>query len=234
MKKYKITVELLSQALIGSGEGFGAVIDTDIVFDDSGIPWVPSKRIKGCLRDSATEVCEILGSSGINYIPLDKEIRHKENNDKKDQSEFKIVNELFGTSGSDEPSPLYISNLNVQGYEELKEWIGYLRQSYPLIINPEAIRKTYTQIRQQTSIDENGTAKEHSLRTLRVARKGLVFEGEIELEEEREEFVRLLYLACLNLRRFGTKRNRGFGEIKCRLLENGNEINLIKELEAVA
>lgn len=225
MKQYKIRVKLLSSALIGSGEGFGAIIDADIVFDKFGIPCVPSKRIKGCLRDSAIEVCEILKASGINYIPLEE-----------DQSEnrFKIITELFGMPGLDEPAPLYISNLTVEGYEMLIPWIGYFMENYPEIVNTEALRRTYTEIRQQTSIDENGTAKEHSLRTIRIAKKGKVFEGNIKLEEERKEFIKLLYLACLNLRRFGTKRNRGFGEINCKILENGNEINLIKELEAAA
>lgn len=224
MKKYQIKLKLLSSSLIGSGEGFGAVIDADIVFDKFGIPCVPSKRIKGCLRDSALEVCEILKASGINYLPLEE-----------DQSEnrFKIITELFGRPGLDEPAPLYISNLTVEGYEELTPWIGYFMENHPEIVTPEALRRTYTEIRQQTSI-EDGVAKEHSLRTIRVAKKGIVFEGDVELEEEREEFVKLLYLACLNLRRFGTKRNRGLGEISCKFLENGNEINLIKELEAVA
>ncbi len=219
MKQYKLRLELISSTLIGSGEGFGAVIDADIVFDDFGIPYIPSKRIKGCLRDSAIEVCEILKASQINYLP---------------NNGFAIVDSLFGVPGMDEPAPLYVSNFAVEGYDEIVQWIGYFAEKYPDIVNPEALRKIFTQIRQQTSIDENGTAKKHSLRTIRVAKKGLVFEGYLELEEESEEFVKLLYLACLNLRRFGTKRNRGFGEIKCRLFENSNEINLLKELEAVA
>lgn len=219
MKQYKLKLQLLSSSLIGSGEGFGAVIDADIVFDEFGIPYVPSKRIKGCLRDSAIEVCEILKASQIDYLP---------------DNGFAIVDSLFGLPGMDEPAPLYVSNLTVEGYDEIVQWIGYFTENYPEIVNPEALKKTFTQIRQQTSIDKDGTAKEHSLRTVRVAKKGIVFEGNVELEEEREEFVKLLYLACLNLRRFGTKRNRGFGEIKCKLFENSNEINLIKELEAVA
>jgi CRISPR/Cas system CMR subunit Cmr4 (Cas7 group RAMP superfamily) len=59
MKTYTLKLTLLSPCLIGSGEGFGAVIDSDIVFDEFGIPYIPAKRIKGCLRDSAIEVCEM-------------------------------------------------------------------------------------------------------------------------------------------------------------------------------
>ena len=43
----KITIKLLSDALINSGEGFGAIIDSDVVFDDIGLPYIPAKRIKG-------------------------------------------------------------------------------------------------------------------------------------------------------------------------------------------
>ena len=51
MMNHKINVKLKSDALIGSGEGFGAIIDTDVVFDEVGIPYIPGRRIKGCLKD---------------------------------------------------------------------------------------------------------------------------------------------------------------------------------------
>ena len=39
MKTLTIELKLLSNTLIGSGEGFGAIIDTDVVFDETGIPY---------------------------------------------------------------------------------------------------------------------------------------------------------------------------------------------------
>ena len=65
MNNYKLVLELKSPTLIGSGSGFGAEIDTDIVFDELGLPYIPSKRIKGCLRDAIKEIEEMFSLAGV-------------------------------------------------------------------------------------------------------------------------------------------------------------------------
>lgn len=220
MKKFKLKISLLSSCIIGSGEGFGALIDSDIVFDSYGIPYIPSKRIKGCLRDSATEVCEILSLSGIEIFDLSKE-----------NNSFRIVNSLFGKPGQTNPSPLRISNLYITEYDNLTQWLGYLFDKYNKFFYTEAVRNYFTKIKHQTAIDENGLAKEGSLRTIRVAVKGLEFIGDIELLNEDQDFIKLLFFASKNLRRFGTKRTRGFGEIECHLFEDNKELSFMDELE---
>lgn len=72
------------------------------------------------------------------------------------------------------------------------------------------------------------------MRIIRLLKKGKVFEGKVILEKDSEELLMLLSLACLNLRRFGTRRNRGFGEIKCSLLEGDKEIDYTEQLEVLA
>ncbi|WP_353686768.1 RAMP superfamily CRISPR-associated protein [Thermodesulfovibrio sp. 3462-1] len=222
MKIYKLTIELKSPCLIGSGEGFGAIIDSDIVFDEYGIPYIPSKRIKGCLRDSAIEICEMFESAGINVLDLQKD---------KTENKYSIVTSIFGKPGNDKSAPVYFSNLTIQGYDDIKKWLAYLMNQYSGLISREGIIEQYTEIRQQTAIDETtGTAEEHSLRTIRVAKKGLVFEGSIDADIDD---VKLLYFAVKNLRRLGTKRNRGYGEVECKLYDGSNEINFINELEVL-
>ena len=223
MKSYRLTIKLKSPCLIGSGEGFGAIIDSDIVFDEYGVPYVPSKRIKGCLRDSAIEICEMFEQSGIKIFNLNKE----------DGKEYEIVKNVFGKPGNDKSAPVYFSNLTIQGYYDIKKWLAYLFNQYNSLISREDIVEQYTEIRQQTAIDEiTGTADEHSLRTIRVAKKKLVFEGSIDVNTDADtDDVKLLYFAVKNLRRFGTKRNRGYGEIECKLYDSSEEINLINELE---
>lgn len=215
MKRYTIRLELISPALIGSGEGFGAIIDTDIVFDESGIPYIPSKRIKGCLRDSAEELCEMFQSSGINLLSEE------------------LINSVFGEPGSETPAPVYFSNLYLQDYPEMRQWLEYLKGKYNKYITREAVISRYTELRQQTAIEENGTAKEHSLRTIRVAKKGLIFQGDIDMEEDNPSFLRVLFFACKNLRRIGTKRNRGFGEVMCEFYDSSKKINFLNELEGI-
>lgn len=72
MKTLIMEVELLIPCLVGSGTGYGPLIDTDIVFDENGIPFIPAKRIKGCLRDSAIEICKYFEKAGINCLDLSK------------------------------------------------------------------------------------------------------------------------------------------------------------------
>ncbi len=221
MKTYTIHIELKSDALIGSGEGFGALIESDIVFDDLGIPYIPSKRIKGCLREAACEICHMLKDLGItSFMDLTA--------NPKDESDFTILNDTFGKPGQDKPTPVYFSNLTIRDYEKEREWLEYLLHQYPSIISREGILSAFTALRQQTAIDETGIAKEHSLRTIRVIKRGLTFTGEITLKEDGER-VRLLSLACLNLGSMGSKRRRGFGEVECRFFDGTKNVSILDE-----
>lgn len=218
MKRYLLKLELSSPALVGSGEGFGAIIDTDIVFDDTGIPFVPAKRIKGCLLDSAKEVQKMFECSGISksLIQADK---------------------TFGKPGDKKPASVYFSNLFIENYKENREWLKYFSDSekYNDIVSGERILETFTEIRHQTAISpETGAAKKGSLRAIRVIRKGQIFYGELDIENEDNDILETLYLACLNFRSMGTKRNRGFGQVHCVLLdEHKKEIPAPIKLEAI-
>ncbi len=210
MKTLTIEITLKSSTLTGSGEGFGAIIDTDIVFDEIGLPYIPAKRIKGCLRDSATEVSEMFNSSGINF-PLD-------------------IDNTFGKEGQEKSCPVYFSNLTIEDYQANKAWLQYYKKSN--LLSEESIINFFTEIRQQTAINEDtGVAKDHSLRTIRVIKKGHKFTGEIQVEDT--SIIDTLSLACLNMRHIGTKRNRGFGEIECNLYEGSSKISVLERLETI-
>lgn len=210
MKEISLALTLLSNTIIGSGDGYGAIIDTDVVFDEYGIPYIPSRRIKGVLRDSANQICH--------YLNLNKD---------KSANEYPIVEEIFGTGFKE--SLFAVSNLYLSDYENLRDWLRYLTINNPDIYSRESIISNFTSIRQQTAI-ENGVAKRNSLRTIRCLDKGLTFYGKIELSSEREEILELLYLSAINLKHLGTKRNRGFGEVKCEL--NIDYKNILQKLEA--
>jgi CRISPR/Cas system CMR subunit Cmr4 (Cas7 group RAMP superfamily) len=61
----RLELHLESPVLIGSGEGWGSVIDTDVVFDEVGLPFIPARRVKGVLRESTLELLEMFVISGI-------------------------------------------------------------------------------------------------------------------------------------------------------------------------
>ena len=216
METYKLKITLKSDALIGSGEGYGAIIDNDIVFDDLGIPFIPAKRVKGCIRHSAEEINVMFNTQKI---------------------DTKII---FGKDGQAQSKPLYFSNLYLEYFEENLPWLKYYRQEYGQLITTEATLATFTRIRNQTAINQDsGVANKHSLRSVRVLNakenftdKELVFNGEVLIENDNT--AELLALACLNFRHIGTKRNRGFGEVECKLYKvDGTEVLKNSRLEEI-
>lgn len=215
MNKYKLEIEILSDTLIGSGEGFGAVIDTDIVFDDVGIPYIPSKRVKGLLKDSAKKAIEMMKTFDTFLTENEKK--------------------LFGLPGMENSAPVKISDLYIECYKDNYEWIEYFTKSdkFKTLFSRDSVTDYFTNVRKSTTIDENGIAKKHSLRTARVLSKGFSFSGEIEIQSDNKEFEKLLVLACINLKAMGTKRNRGLGEIKTTLYKEMENLNgsILKELE---
>ncbi len=219
---YKLIIELKSDTLIGSGEGYGAIVDSDVVFDSLGLPYIPVKRIKGMVRESAEEVEEMCRLSGLNLFSP------------------KQVEMLFGKPGNEKSAPVYFYDLYIVNYEDNYQWLEYFTSTAPFnnLFSRDTILNSVTNLRKQTSIEEEGVqkgvAKAHSLRTARVLNQGLVFEGKIEITSSDQNDERLLSIACANFRNMGTKRNRGFGEIQCKLVR---EVDLsqkyVQELEAI-
>jgi CRISPR-associated protein Csx10 len=220
---YKIRIKLKSDALIGSGEGFGAIIDTDVVFDEVGIPYIPGRRIKGCLRDSANEVCQMFKKSNIsNFIDLSKNAKG---------NGFVVIEKVFGTP--ENVSYLNVSNLTIAEYENNRTSLKRLFKNYPAILSKDEVVSFFTIIRQQTKINDEGVADEHSLHTVRAVKKGNIFEGGIFINNSDLDTLKLLWLACINLRHLGTKRNRGYGEVNCYLFDDIKKIEFEKDLEGV-
>lgn len=189
-----LTITTQSYTLCGSGEGTG-VIDADVVYDEHGIPYIPARRLKGLLRESAMEVCEFLGIHA------------------------QIVDELFGESGFKE-SKIKITNCFIPDYRAVISSIHNLRQPIKGILSRNSITTYFTEIRQQTAIGKDGTAQEHSLRTYRVIKPYMTFIGEIATNGLDRSEKALMFLSALNLTRMGTRRNRGFGKVKCSVSVN--------------
>mgnify|MGYP004667573555 FL=1 len=196
MKKMQVEVTLLSPLELGSGKA-DVVLDSEAVHDKYGMPFFPGKRFKGLLYESALELVEISGGA---WFTEDE------------------VNALFG-HGSSDAVALRIDNLTLSDYEKKQEQWQYLQASFPELFDKDALWESYTSIRYQTAIDENGIADEGSLRNLRVVDAGLKFTGSISLLQDVPKAQEILAKALLNLRYAGAKRNRGCGHIRCRLMD---------------
>ncbi len=210
-----VQVKLESPALTGSGEGYGAIIDSDVVFDDIGLPYIPARRVKGCLREVALANAEVFGAALSNT----------------DQA---AVTACFGIPGLSASAPLVIESLQLADAVPLRHWLTWCAALKPDLVNRSSILGQYCEIRRRTAIDpETGTAKAHTLRSARLVRKGHIFRGAVRV---REDHLDLLVLAVYGWRGIGTARTRGFGEITASLTDNqGKDLGkeTIQRLEAV-
>ena len=186
----KLIMTLLSDSLPGSGEGLAGFIDTDITFDEYGIPYIPAKRIKGILKESAEELFD----AGLISIE---------------------PNMIFGESGSKYSCDFKILNgtyVDAEKYRKLLN-IGHNKDEFKRVFNRESVLEYFTYTRAQTAI-EDGTAKKSSLRIGRVLRKGLKFEFDLEFNPAHRESIEKIVKVT---RFFGHNRTRGLGNISMNL-----------------
>lgn len=90
MKK-RLEITLMSDLCAGVGKHFAAVIDLDTAIDEYGIPFIPSRRLKGCMREVA--------------VMIDSE----------------KINEIFGRRGFDVSGSLSITDARIEGYNNIVE-----------------------------------------------------------------------------------------------------------------
>lgn len=196
-----LKMELRSDAIPGSGEGLAGIIDVDIPHDEFGLPFIPAKRIKGILRESARDLEDVK--------PVKKVLQHS-------------TEEIFGKRGEKDGTALKISDGYIEQYVEIRRFLQACSTDKKLmpVFNREAALAYYTYTRSQTTIHDpgpanEGTAKEGSLRTFRVLKgkdneKNMAFYFEIECPDEWKKDLKTI---CQVTRNFGNSRTRGLGEI---------------------
>lgn len=182
-----ISIELLSDLCCYSGEVYNTTVDTDVVYDDYGLPYIPAKRLKGCIREAALELYE------MGLMPH--------------------YNAIFGKEGSD-ASAFTISNARLENYDakviELKQF------EKTDFVNQQNVLSLFTYLRTQTAVDTNtGTAIENSLRTLRVLKKGLIFHADVDLKNK--DYVEEFKNAVSMVKHMGVSRTRGLGLVELKV-----------------
>lgn len=151
-----LRITLLSDTCTSNGGIHNAAVDTEVVYDDYGLPYIPGRRIKGCLRECALEINDWGGT-----IP---------------------VGRLFGEKGN-QRGLFTIRNAYIAEREQMvSELLG---AEGSLLANPQNVLESYTMLRSQTAIcSATGVARHNSLRTMRVVRAGAVLEAQVSFPEE--------------------------------------------------
>lgn len=189
----KIRIELLSDLCTYSGETYNSLVDMDVIYDEYGIPYIPAKRIKGCIREAALEMQELGVISAEEY--------HR----------------LFGREGN-QKSTFWLSNAYIKDYKQILSDLQKFQVKE--LVTPQNVLEQYTSMRTQTAVNlENGVADKTSLRTMRVVNKGLVFEAECAVkEEDKKNFKNAASL----VKHMGVSRTRGLGLV-CMTVDEKSE-----------
>lgn len=189
--------------MLMSGQG-DVNTDSTIIHDRYGIPYIPAKRVRGVLYESALEVAEMMELSKLDAFTIED------------------VNILFNRSTDDqlvEDNPkLAISNLTIADYDTVANDIAALQSDKNLnkIFTKDRILGEYTSMRYYTSIvKKSGTTREGTLHNSRVLNRNLEFKGHITIDDMTDTERLILSCAVRNLTGIGGKRNRGFGRIEC-------------------
>lgn len=215
--RFRIEIELLSDFAPGSGEGDAGGVDRDVIFDSQGLPYIPARRLRGCLREAGYEVVEAYRLAGIDLPGIS----------------FEGLEGLFGKPGTQQGC-LKLDSAIWEGSDtgELQEW---LRWSYEQnsAFNPLALKEAFTTLRGQTTISRvNGGPLTDSLRVSRVISRGHRFIARAEIEPPQgagldknilDGYASLFELSCRALRRMGLSRNRGLGEVQLKTTRQNEE-----------
>lgn len=204
---YKLSILLKSETIIGSGNSLPGSIDNDLVYSDTGMPIIKGKTIKGNLRESL----ELM-------INLTNKNHH-------------LIELFFGKSGPYN----YNQGIIMISDASLSDGItNILEKSIKRkIIFPEELKEALANDRDFTQL-KNGVAMDKSLRKIRTLNSGIEFWADLDFRRELSDIEKSYLAGAISLlRNIGLMRNRGKGEVECRLWLEEKDITIesLNELE---
>ena len=166
-----LEIELKSDLCAGTGAHFASVIDTDTAIDEYGIPFIPSRRLKGCLREAANDIC------------LDEE----------------TINAVFGERGKDVACALSVSDAKIENYSRYiagrKKSPKSAAELTDLFCSVRAQTAIENDTAKENSLRFTRVVNKHSP----VDGNNLVFCADVEIEDEYEKVLERICKALRNI-----------------------------------
>lgn len=193
--QYYLTVQLVSDATFGRGEGVAGLVDIEVEHDADGCPQIGGRTLKGLLVEEWANIRFALASSGVTTTPWDA-----------------AATALFGRSGAGDEGGacLHVSAATLP--PNLQAAIVADRS-----LAPARVLESLTTIRRQTSVNPaTGAPEAGSLRAVRAVVRGIDLVAPLELRLPGDSLPRaeaLLAACALAVRRGGMARNRGRGRL---------------------
>ena len=200
----RISITLQSDLCASAGKGWSSAIDNDVCFDEYGLPFIPARRVKGCLKAAAS------------FIGCRKE----------------DIDRVFGVGGAGIDGGaglLRLSDARIENFSAVREDVRALHIPPDVITDMFCDVRSSTQIEDDTAKDNTlrfvrVVSRLSPLTTDandgRPERKPLVFFCDVSLDGDEND-VGLLETCCKALRNMGYKRNRGLGAVRCALDRTG-------------
>ena len=220
-KQGEIHITLYSDFCSGNGYSYYGTIDSEAEHDTFGLPFIPARRLKGCLRECA----RLLRDSGLWEESTDP------------------LNYLFGVSGDDSTKGIRIENAYISGYEQIEVGLKLLQENKEIkkYISPDEVLDLFSNVKAQTRM-ENGVADDNSLRFTRIIhqfspfdkKNRLEFIAKVEYPDGQEDKLKQI---CKALRHIGMNRNRGLGCVKCefkaedKAADTKDDIKIVENVE---
>lgn len=214
-KQGEIHITLYSDLCPGNGYSYYGTIDSEVEHDDFGLPFIPARRLKGCLRECA----QLLSNSGLWEKSTDP------------------LNYLFGVSADEGTKGIRIENAYISEYEQIKKDLKLIKENKQIqkYISPDEVLDIFSDVKAQTKM-ENGVADDNSLRFTRIIHQFSPFNKENRLEfiakveylEGQEDKLKQI---CKALRHIGMNRNRGLGCVKCEFKAEDKAANIKGEIQ---
>ena len=200
MKQSNIIIRLKSDLCVASGEGFSSGIDVDVCSDGHGLPVIPGRRLKGCLREAARFI-------GVSSEDCDK---------------------LFGVPGANEPGNVTVSNATLLHYEGLEDACKGADPKRVLarFTSVRAQTKLEDGVAEDntlrfTRVVNRIISKDSSSLCVGLSNaEGNELEFRAVVEYRDKDDGDLLAVVCKALRAIGLGRNRGLGAVTCRLIHD--------------
>lgn len=185
-------IQFYSEWHCGSGLSKGADIDSLVIRDEHGLPYIPGKTLKGLLRDAAETLCE-LGHATQDTVHTVFGVR-AENSD----------------TGS-EPGVCFFANAELS--RDLRDKLLAGKKSGSGAESPDGGGKSLDAFlfrgHSATAVDADGQAVEHSLRRVETVVPLTLF---AKVADVPDNAARELLEKCLKFtKRLGVNRNRGLG-----------------------
>jgi len=195
MKNINYELEFFTDWHTGAGLVAGADLDATVIKDKNGLPFVPGKTIKGLLKEAVETILNSneLMKSAFGFNPEELDIK-QEDYDKK----------IISSRGS-----MFFKN-------------AVLSDGEKDFILKENLRAHLYRAISSTAIEDDGIAKDHSLRKVEVTVPCKLY-GEI-LDVPDEIFIDLVN-GLKFIKRLGVNRNRGLGRCKFSVLNNMEAIS---------